>query len=90
MDKYTVQKIRINYLHPHQGWIKREIEKLKEDEAGLPREGQKRLTKLQQFELECSDYDEKLKELANRQIEIDLDDGVKVNIEKFKPAVANI
>ena len=89
LDKYTVQKIRNNYLHPHQGWIKREIEKLKEDEAGLSREDQKRLTKLQQFELECSDYDEILKELANRQIEIDLDDGVKVNIEKFDPAVAN-
>ena len=90
IDKYTVQKTRNNYLHPHQGWIKREIEKLKEDEAGLSREDQKRLTKLQQFEIECSDYDEILKNLANRQIEIDLDDGVKVNIEKFEPAVANI
>jgi type II restriction/modification system DNA methylase subunit YeeA len=90
LDKYTVQKIRNNYLHPHQGWIKREIKKLKEDEAGLSREDQKRLTKLQQFELECSDYDEVLKDLANRQIEIDLDDGVKVNIEKFEPAVAKI
>jgi len=90
LDKYTVQKIRNNYLHPHQGWIKREIEKLKEDEASLSREDQKRLTKLQQLELECRDYDEVLKGLANQQIEIDLDDGVKVNIEKFEPAVAEI
>ena len=90
LDKYTVQKIRNNYLHPHQSWLKREIEILREDEASLSHADQKRFTKLQQFEIECSDYDEILKDLANRQIEIDLDDGVKVNIEKFKPAVADV
>jgi len=88
LDKYIVQKIRNNYLHPHQSWLKREIEKLIEDEASLSREDQKRLTNLQHSEFECRDYDEILKGLANRQIEIDLDDGVKINIAKFKPAVA--
>ncbi len=90
MDKYTVQKIQRNYLHPHQEHIKRELEKLLENEDTLNREELKQLEKLQSWELECRDYNEVLKELANQQIEFDLDDGVKVNYAKFEGAVAKI
>lgn len=90
MDKYTVQKIQRNYLHPHQEYIKEEIEKLQEDEGSLDREGQKRLAMLYNWQIECRDYNEVLKELANQQIEFDLDDGVDVNIAKFEGAVAKI
>ncbi|MDM1514645.1 hypothetical protein HX055_18180, partial [Myroides odoratimimus] len=50
----------------------------------------KRLEQLRNWELECRDYNEVLKTLANQQIEFDLDDGVSVNYEKFAGAVAKI
>ena len=90
MDRFTVQRIQRNYLHPHQEYIKREIDKLKENEGNLGRQEVKRLDMLQAWESECRDYNEVLKELANQQIEFDLDDGVSVNYEKFEGAVAKI
>lgn len=90
MDKYTVQKIQRNYLYPHQEYIKREIEKLTEHEENLNKHEMKRLEQFRNWELECRDYNEVLKELANQQIEFDLDDGVTVNYAKFEGAVAVI
>jgi hypothetical protein len=90
MDKYTVQQIQRNYLYPHQEYIKNEIDKLTQEEDSLNREQQKRLELLRDWELECRDYNEVLKTLANQQIEIDLDDGVTVNYAKFEGAVAVI
>lgn len=90
MDKYTVQQIQRNYLYPHQEYIKTEIDKLTENEDSLNKEQQKQLELLRDWELECRDYNEVLKTLANQQIEIDLDDGVTVNYAKFEGAVANI
>lgn len=90
MDKYTVQKIQRNYLYPHQEHIKREIEKLTDNESNLSKSEMKRLEQLRNWELECRDYNEVLKGLANHQIEFDLDDGVSVNYEKFAGAVAKI
>ncbi|MFC0212425.1 BREX-1 system adenine-specific DNA-methyltransferase PglX [Paenibacillus chartarius] len=55
---------------------KRTLEKKKED-------FQKRVEELTEF-------DKVLAEYANAQIEIDLDDGVKVNYEKFKGVLAKI
>ena len=90
MDKYTVQKIQRNYLHPHQEDIKRKIKKLEENELALSRDEFKKLEKLRNWDIECRDYNEALKELANQQIEFDLDDGVSVNYAKFEGAVAKI
>ena len=90
MDKYTVSKIQRNYLHPHQEWIKLEIEKLLKDEANLSKTELKRLEKLRNWEIECRDYNEVLKTLALNEVVFDLDDGVTVNYEKFEGAVAKI
>lgn len=90
MDKYTVQKIQRNYLHPHQEYINQEIERLRSNELNLSKQELKRLETLMQWQLECRDYNEVLKELANQQIEFDLDDGVDVNYAKFHGAVAVI
>lgn len=90
MDKYTVQQIQRNYLYPHQEYLKGEIEKLAQDEDSLNRDQQKRLEQLRYWQLECRDYNEVLKTLANQQLEIDLDDGVTVNYTKFEGAVAKI
>ncbi|UOK42518.1 MULTISPECIES: BREX-1 system adenine-specific DNA-methyltransferase PglX [Flavobacterium] len=90
MDKYTVSKIQRNYLHPHQEWIKHEIEKAVANESNLSKNELKRLEKLRSWELECRDYNEVLKTLALNEIVFDLDDGVSVNYEKFEGAVAKI
>lgn len=90
MDKFTVQQIQRNYLYPHQDHIKAQLQSLKENEANLSKDEQKELEKLQSWELELRDYNEVLKDLANQQIEFDLDDGVSVNYEKFEGAVAMI
>ena len=49
----------------------------------------KKETKNKQIDLmaklqEIKEYDEKIAHIANQRISIDLDDGVKVNYEKFK------
>lgn len=90
MDKYTVQQIQRNYLYPHQEHIKNELAKLEQDEDSLNKEQQKQLEQWRHWQLECRDYNEVLKTLANQQIEIDLDDGVTVNYTKFEGAVAVI
>jgi len=90
MDRFTVQRIQRNYLHPHQEYIRREIEKLKAHESTLDRQESRRLEMLQAWDIECRDYHEVLKEMANRQIEFDLDDGVTVNYAKFEGVVARI
>lgn len=90
MDKYTVSKIQRQYLHPHQEWIKNEIEKAIANESNLSKNELKRLEKLRSWELECRDYNEVLKTLSLQEIDFDLDDGVTVNYEKFDGAVAKI
>lgn len=75
-------------MHPHQEYIKCEIEKLQENEENLSKQEIKRLEQLRNWELECRDYNEVLKELATNKF--DLDDGVSVNYEKFEGAVAVI
>ncbi|MCU4173934.1 BREX-1 system adenine-specific DNA-methyltransferase PglX [Carboxylicivirga sp. N1Y90] len=90
MDKFTAQKIQRNYLHPHQEYLKQEREKLEENEITLSREEVKRLEQIRNWEIECRDYNEVLKNLATKQIEFDLDDGVTVNYAKFEGAVAKI
>ena len=84
-----VAKIRTDYLHKTQKAIeqaiancdniinhsssKQEVVKATKDKA-----------KLQKQLKETQEYDEALSHIANRNIEIDLDDGVKVNYAKFQ------
>ena len=90
MDKYTVQKIRQNYLHRYQAWLAEQVDKLSADEANLSRQEQRKLEEHRKAQIECKEYDEILKELAKQQIEFDLDDGVVVNYAKFGEAVRKI
>lgn len=90
MDKYTISKIQRNYLYPHQEYISGKIERLVANEANLSREDLKQLELLRKWEIECRDYNEVLKELAYKEIEFDLDDGVTENYKLFGNAVAVI
>ena len=90
MDRYTISKIQRNYLYPHQEYISGKIERLVANEANLSREELKQLELLRKWEIECRDYNEVLKELAYKEIEFDLDDGVTENYKLFEGAVAVI
>lgn len=61
-----------------------------QNEEDLNKQEIKQLEKLRNWELECRDYNEVLKQLAVQEIEIDLDDGVSVNFKKFEGALAVI
>jgi len=96
-DKTTLSRIRTDYLHDVQ--VRYESEKKDllltiEDEGNATakeiRDAKKELTSVERKIEELKAYDEKLHHLADMQIEIDLDDGVKVNYEKFKGLVAKI
>lgn len=89
MDKYTVQKVRQNYLHPYIDHHRNEINTL-EAKGSLQSDESKRLDLLRSKLSECLEYDEVIKKIAHKQIEIDLDDGVQYNYELFGDALAKI
>ncbi len=45
---------------------------------------------LEDWKIECLDYNEILKDLANQQIEFTLDDGVSVNYARLEVTVGKI
>lgn len=85
----TVGNLRVEYLHKMQHTYEREIVRMQEtiDNSRDSREiskASKRKDKLQKQLKENKDYDAKLAHIALSRIEIDLDDGVKVNYEKVQ------
>lgn len=85
----TVGNLRVEYLHKMQHTYEREIIRMQEtiDNSRDSREvskATKRKDKLQKQLKETKDYDAKLAHIALSRIEIDLDDGVKVNYEKVQ------
>jgi len=85
----TVGKLRIDYLHKLQRIYESEINRMREtiENSGNAREvsaATKRLEKLTKQLKEAKEYDEKIAHLALARIELDLDDGVKVNYEKLQ------
>lgn len=87
----TIGNLRVDYLHKMQRIYESEIERLQYtiENGTNAREvaaATKRKEKLQKQLKECRDYDEKISHLALARIELDLDDGVKVNYEKVQTA----
>lgn len=85
----TIGKLRVDYLHRLQRVYTSEIERMQDmiDNSKNQREvtiSAKRKEKLQKQLKECQEYDEKIALLALARIELDLDDGVKVNYEKVQ------
>lgn len=89
MNKYTVEKIR-KYLLRHISNLENRVASLAGVSASLDRFQTRDLEKLQRDLQECRDYDLVLKDVADHQIEFDLDDGVVVNYQKFESVVAPI
>lgn len=85
MNAFTVEKIRSNYLMPHLKHLRSQIDRL-ESSSDDPR----LLDKLQKNLEECESYDLILKDVADKQITFDLDDGVKNNYELFEGVVRKV
>ena len=93
MHRYNesmVAKIRTDYLHTLQRKYESEIDRLDNDmnsevvSAKEKATAKKRKEALQKQLVECVAYDQVIAHVANQRIGIDLDDGVKVNYQKFQ------
>lgn len=87
----TIGNLRIDYLHKMQRVYESEINRMQDmmDHSENAREvaaASKRKDKLTKQLKECREYDEKISHLALSRIELDLDDGVKVNYRKLQTA----
>lgn len=87
----TIGNVRVEYLHRIQRVYEKEIIRMQEiiDNSHDNKEisnATKRKEKLQKQIKETEDYDAKIAHLALSRIDIDLDDGVKVNYEKVQTA----
>lgn len=87
----TIGNVRVEYLHTLQRAYESEINRMQDtiDNSIDNREkalAEKRKDKLTKQLKEAREYDEKITHLALAKIDIDLDDGVKVNYEKVQTA----
>ena len=85
----TTGIIRVYYLHKMQRIYMNEIDRMQDmiDNSTDNREiskAEKRKEKLIRQYKETKEYDEKIAHIANSRIDIDLDDGVKVNYDKVQ------
>ncbi|MBG9589517.1 BREX-1 system adenine-specific DNA-methyltransferase PglX [Cytobacillus firmus] len=94
-DKTTLSRIRTDYLHDYQIRLdaeKKDLLNIIEGDSTAKEisNAKKELKSLDKKIEELKAYDELLHHMADMQIVIDLDDGVKVNYEKFKGLLAKI
>ena len=87
-------RLRTDYVHEQQERYRTQLAQLGDaiDHAGASERVKlaKQQKKLQEQAAELQKYEEKVHHLADRSIEIDLDDGVKVNYAKFAEVLAPI
>lgn len=90
----TAARIRTDYVHEQQARYRTAAADLERraaaaDTAGKVRLG-KALDKLREQDAELRGYEEKIHHLADQMIQLDLDDGVKVNYARFQDVLAKI
>jgi hypothetical protein len=90
MNRFTVQKVRTNYLFKQLNYLDQQIGTLEANEASLSNQESRQLDKLRSDLRECRDYDLLLKDFSDKQIEFDLDDGVTENYKLFDGVVKKI
>lgn len=87
--------MRTGYVHPQQARYRTQIELLENqiEEASSTSERvrlNKQLKKVSEQAAELAKYEEIVHHWADRMEPMDLDDGVKVNYEKFKDLLAKV
>ena len=88
-DLNTIPTARLSYLHDIQWKYEHEKDRLEQfiEKSNITAEkakAKKELDLINKQILECKAYDEILNHASNMNIQIDLDDGVKVNYQKFQ------
>ncbi|MCB6308421.1 BREX-1 system adenine-specific DNA-methyltransferase PglX [Mediterraneibacter glycyrrhizinilyticus] len=88
-DADTVGRVRTDYLHRAQKYVETAMQSAQytidnASSASEKSKATKAITKYTKQLAEMKIYDEAIAHIANKRIEIDLDDGVKVNYEKFQ------
>lgn len=88
-DADTVGRVRTDYLHRAQKYVETAMQSAQytidnATSASEKSKATKAVTKYTKQFAEMKIYDEAIAHIANKRIEIDLDDGVKVNYEKFQ------
>lgn len=87
-------RLRTDYVHEQQERYRTRIGHLREEreDASQSRRAKidKQLKKLEDQLRETQGFEERVRTLADQMIEIDLDDGVKVNYAKFQDVLAKI
>ena len=88
-DADTVGRVRTDYLHRAQKYVETAMQSAKytidnATSASEKSKATKAVTKYTKQLAEMKIYDEAIAHIANKRIEIDLDDGVKVNYAKFQ------
>ena len=91
----TLARMRSEYVVPLTGKIQSRIEMLEKDkDAATSTAARNKLNKeiegLRKKHVELLSYDEKLRHYADMRIQLDLDDGVKVNYGKFGDLLAEV
>jgi len=86
-DKNTTGRVRADYLHRMEQIYSDEVNRMQDviDHSHSAHEvsvAEKRLEKMKKQIKECQDYDARLGHLALDQIQLNLDDGVKINYRK--------
>ena len=95
-NKTLLSKLRVDYLHKTQDTYKRLLDdcnyKLNNDNLSpLDRKYYQNSLNVINLKIdECSQFDEKIGHLANQMININIDDGVKSNYEKFAEILEKI
>lgn len=98
MHRYSsdlIARLRTQYVFEQQSRYRNQIEMLQSQLDGDLSSSErvklnKKLKLLREQEEELRSYEEKVHHLADQMISIDLDDGVKVNYDKFKELLAKI
>ena len=90
MNPYTAEAVRSKYLLPYIDFLKNKIAADMERASSLSTVERKNLDKMQAALDECLEYEERLHDVADRQIPFDLDDGVVVNYAKFGDILAKL
>ena len=89
-----IARIRTAYVHEQQSRYRTAIDDLESRIAAASTAERvnlnKQLKKLQDQDTELRTYEEKIHHLADKMTPIDLDDGVKVNYDKFQAVLAKI
>lgn len=88
-NRDTTGSVRIDYLHELQRLYDRRIDFLKGEilatrDKKIIASFEKELEDIKQKAKECKDYDESIGHMALERIDIDLDNGVKVNYKKIQ------